>query len=897
MRARGLPVRMPSPLIGAWSVGLLAVLVAWGPLIAVPGELFQRDLIYPWFGEDAFLDFHPLLAPDGVAALGHLTLMPLYAPAIGVAQLFGLDGTAVIRLVLIQIAVVAYSGAFVAFVTLAGHERRGVALGALVAGVFAAVNPWAIARIEHVGLLAGYAFTPLAVAAVVAAERRRSWRMAAVAGVAMVGVAVSPHFLIYAAGIGFVGAVIGLLRAPGWYARRGLLQRIGVGLLAFGALEAYALAPLISAGWLSAGVPGELTAAASDLAVREPGAPTLDAITLTANPQWHAAMRPVGLAAVAWRGLALIPVAALAAAAVSGRWRRTAIPLVAIVVAVSAFVVWADSGQARTLLEGLVSAVPGGRGLREPDKLLGLSALAQAWGLGAAAAVAWTLTGRARWAGLAANAALAVLLAALIVPAAGRFLWTDGVTGWRPAPLPEGYASVLATVRADAAAERVAVFERGERVPDWDDTRVLRHVATRAVRPGSLIGDRVASVSKGLELARGLESDAMLDVLRAEGVDRVLVATDSETGRELAARLAAESGVTTLARSEWLTYARIASEAPIAQAASAWSTVSGARGVAAAPMGTAPLVLDGPLRARPDDLGGVDVIDASGPAAAPAPIDGARLAALAPAAEGGWEGVDGSPAGFIRWRRVLELQDLHVDAFGLGLGFAWAPPSTGTAARTLVTEIPVTGEASDVLLRALAGDGVAPLRVRAVQAGAEIGAIEIARGGPEGFDWVRLAQGVLPAGGPVSVEIEAGAGFAAVNAVALTPGGSAPAQVTTEPRPPPAIVATRRSRTEIDVRVDGARGPFVLVVNETFHPAWRATWSGGEARPVPVGLARMGFVIDGAGDFSVQVGFAPQPAQNAGLGVTAAAGAALVGLLVAVAVGRRRRAGTMAEVP
>ena len=141
------------------------------------------------------------------------------------------------------------------------------------------------------------------------------------------------------------------------------------------------------------------------------------------------------------------------------------------------------------------------------------------------------------------------------------------------------------------------MFERGERVPDSDETRVLRHVATRAVRPGSLIGDRVASVSKGLELARGLESDAMLDVLRAEGADRVLVATDSESGRKLAARLTAESGVTTLDRSAWLTYLQIASEAPIAQAASAWSAISGARGVATAPMDTAPLVMDGPLRA------------------------------------------------------------------------------------------------------------------------------------------------------------------------------------------------------------------------------------------------------------------------------------------------------------
>ena len=67
--------------------------------------------------------------------------------------------------------------------------------------------------------------------------------------------------------------------------------------------------------------------------------------------------------------------------------------------------------------------------------------------------------------------------------------------------------------------------------------------------------------------------------------------------------------------------------------------------------------------------------------------------------------------------------------------------------------------------------------------------------------------------------------------------------------------------------------------------------------PVPVGLARMGFVIDGAGDFSVQVRFAPQSAQHVGFGVTAPASAALAGLLVATAVGHRRRAGTMAEVP
>lgn len=892
-----MPMRMSVPLLGAWSVGLLAVLVAWGPLIVIPGELFQRDLIYPWFGEDVFLDFHPLLAPDGFAALGHLTLMPLYAPAIGVAQLFGLDGTAVIRLVLIQIAVIAYSGAFVAFVTLAGHDRRGVALGALATGVFVAINPWAIARIEHVGLLAGYAFTPLALAAVVAAERRRSWRMAVVAGVAMVGVAVSPHFLIYTVGIGLVGATIGLLRAPSWPARRGLLQRMGVAILAFGALEAYALAALISASWLSAGLPGELTAAPSDLTVRGPDAPRMDAITLTANPQWHAAMRPVGLPAVAWRGLALIPVAALVAAAVSRRWRRTAIPLVAIVVAVSTFVVWADSGQARTLLEGLVSIVPGGRSLREPDKLLGLSAFAQAWGLGAVATVAWSATGRARWIGLTANAALAVLLVGLIVPATGRFLWTEGATGWRPVPLPEGYASVVATVRADTATERVAVFERGERVPDWDDARVLRHVATRAVRPGSLMSDRVASVSKGLELARGLESDAVLDVLRAEGADRVLVAIDSESGRELAARLAAEPGVTTLDRSDWLTYIQIAGEAPIAEAATAWSAVSGAQGVAAAPTNTAPLVIDGSLRARADDLEGINVIDASGLASAPTLVDGVRLVALAPAAEGKWEGVDGSPAGFVRWRRVLELEGLHVDALGLGLGFAWALPSTrAAAARTLRAEIPVAGDASDVLLRAMVGDGAAPLGARAVQAGAEVGVIEIARRGPEEFEWVRLAEGVLPAGGPVSVEIEAGAGFAAVNAVALVPTGSVALRATAALTPPPTIAAARRSRTEINVRVDGALSPFVLVVNEAFHPAWRATWSGGDARPVPVGLARMGFVVYGAGDFTVHVRFVPQLAENVGLGVTAAAGVVLVGLLAPAVLRYRGRAKTTAEV-
>ena len=813
--------------------------------------------------------------------------MPLYVPAIGIAQIFNLDGTAVIRIVIAQIVAVAYTGSFVAFLTLAGNSRRNTISGAVVAGVFAATNPWVIARVEHLGLLAGYAFVPLAIAAIVTAERRQSWRMAAAAGIALSGIAISPHYVIYMGAIGITGSILALLRGPRQTISVGLLQRIGVALLVFGALEAYALAPLVSTSLLSDGLPDEFIT--TDLAVRFPNAPLIDAITLTSNPQWHSKMRPTGLSSLAWRGLALIPMAALILVATSRFQRKTAVPLVAVAFATTAFVGWADSGYGRTVLETMMASIPGGRSLREPDKLLGLSAHAQAWGLGAVVTLVWSAFSRSHWVRLTSTTALVVALASIVLPATERLLWTENASGWRPVHLPNGYAKVLATVRADAETSRVAVFERGARVPDWDQNRILRHVATRSIPAQSVVGERVASVSKGMELLRNLDSDATLAVLRAEGVDRVLIATDTKNGRDLASRLTTEANVTTIDQSDWLTYVRIAGETPVAQTATAWSIISGIRNAGTAPSNTAPFPVDTSVRTRPDDLAGINILGSSKTEPRPALINGTKFAALTPATNDGWTSIDSSPAGFARWLRVLDIHGLHVDAFDNGLGFAWTSSSTKpTTTPKILQEIRMPEGTSDVLLRALVGNDVAALRIRVVQAGSELNTTEINRPGSERFEWVQVANRVSSIGGPLSIEIGASIGFAAANGVGLVPHGLVSIGLTTDPAPTPQIVASRRSRTEIDVDLHGARNPFVLVLNETFHPAWRARWEDKEARPVPIGLARMGFVIDEAGDVPIQVRFVPQHAGNIGLGITIVASLLLTGLFITTAVDSRK---------
>lgn len=883
MRARGLP----APLVLAWVLGFLVVFVVWSPLLLVPGELFQRDLIYPWFGEDALLDFHPLLGRDGLPALGHLTLMPLYLPAVGIAQVFNLDGTAVIRIVIVQIVAVAYTGAFIAFLTLAGNVRWSTISGAIVAGIFASTNPWVVARVEHLGLLAGYAFVPLAIAAIVTAERRQSWRMATVTGIALSGIAISPHYVIYMGLIGIAGAILVLLRGPRRTINIGVLQRIGVALLVFITLEAYAVTPFISSSLLAEGLPNELIA--SDLAVRSPDAPLIDAITLTSNPQWATKLRPIGLSPLVWRGLALIPMTALLLVVISRFQRKTALLLLVAAFATTAIVAWADSGYGRPVLETVISSIPGGRSLREPDKLLGLSAHAQAWGLGAVVTLLWSASSQAHWVKLTSTTALVIILTSIILPATDRLLWTENVSGWRPTRLPNGYASVLETVRADSDAIRVAVFERGARTPDWDPTRILRHVATRSISAQSVVSERVASVSKGMELLRNLHPDELLTVLRAEGVNRVLITTDTKDGRDLASRLTTEANVTMIDQSDWLTYVRIAGETPVAQTATAWSIISGIRKAGTAPSNTAPFPVDTSVRTRPDDLAGIHILDSTQTEPRPELIKETEFTALTPATNDGWTGIDSSPAGFARWLRVLDIHGLHVDAFDNGLGFAWTSASTKpTPTPKIIQEISIPEGTSDVLLRALVGKNVAALHIRVVQAGSELKTTVINRPGFERFEWVQVANSVSSIGGPLLLEIGASKGFAAANGVGLVPHGLVSVGLTSDPAPTPQIVTSRRSRTEIDVAIHGARNPFVLVLNETFHPAWRASWEKKEARPVPIGLARMGFVIDEAGDVPIQVRFAPQHAGNIGLGITLVTSLLLTGLFVTTVVDSRK---------
>ena len=85
-----------------------------------------------------------------------------------------------------------------------------------------------------------------------------------------------------------------------------------------------------------------------------------------------------------------------------------------------------------------------------------------------------------------------------------------------------------------------------------------------------------------------------------------------------------------------------------------------------------------------------------------------------------------------------------------------------------------------------------------------------------------------------------------------------------------------------------ARAPFLLVLNETYNPLWRASYPGGVAAPVAIGATQMGFLIPHTGDFEFRIEFVPQAAHDLGLGVALAALVLVLAALVWPAARRLR---------
>ncbi|MBM4438594.1 MAG: hypothetical protein FJ029_15535, partial [Actinobacteria bacterium] len=568
--------------------------------------------------------------------------------------------------------------------------------GALTAGLFYALNPWAMARVEHLGVLAGYALAPAVLATAVLAFRRQSRRFAVATGLLLAIAAVSPHYLAYVTILLVALLMWRLIRAGSVGVARRHLGNAALGVLAFLALEAFVLAPSIASAWLGRGLPAEFAAAATDLALGSSGSPWLDALMLTGNARWRAEMRPGGIGAWAWTVVGLAPAATLPVALVVNRTRRTVtaslIALAALPIALAGV---AELPGIRPLLEAAVAGIPGGRALREPDKLLGLAALAYAWGVGmvAATVAGWGSIVPRRRAPLGAIPivlAFVLVLVAYTTPAVAYFLWRPAVANWLPRAIPAGYAAVLDAVRADAAPdERVLVLESDERVPRWDATRLLRHLVTRAMPSLGTVTVRHPVNAYDVSLLETLADEDLADGVASTGAGRVIVARDTAAGEALAARLAGRPEFQPEATSDVLAVYRVARPGqPLAWATGALTAVAG-YDPAVGRRGAAVVVDAAVGRCPPADpslaLVGDPALDRHAVRFACLPRQYLAPLRAGTGTSSDWQEADGSPAGLARWLAALRSANLRVTSQGYGLGFAWTgvpgqfvPPGTAT---------------------------------------------------------------------------------------------------------------------------------------------------------------------------------------------------------------------------
>lgn len=889
-----------------WTIlGLGLVAAAWAKLLFTPGELLQRDLEYPLFATDIFGDFYPMLAADGRSALGHLSLTPVFAVVALVLNVFGGTSGGAIRWLIVGQSLVAFLSMFTLYRLMSARFRLSDVsknIGALGAGMFYALNPWAIARVEHLGLLFGYSLLPLVLGLAVLAVSRRSIPLAILVGLVGALLAASPHYLVFATVLLGLTGVYSLARRR---SRRQLvlLARLATaGGLAFIGLQMFLILPTLASAWLSGGLPAELAATAEDVAISRGAVSPVALMTLTNNPIWSGNMRPGGQVVWIWSPVGLLPLGALIWSAVR---RGSASSIVYLFLALALFILALETMleiEAGSGLTGfLIAHLPGGRALRESDKLTGLLALAYAWGVGEA--LSWTTrlgSVRARLPAFAMTIAFAVALAAIGAPAIRYFLWTNGVANWLPVQWPSGYESPVTALRQSLPSTRLMVFERDERVPKWDATRVLRQPVSRALPGIPMVGWRHAGNSVYVVSALTATPAELAAAVRGAGADRVLVVHDTREGRELNERISASADFRVEVLDEYASLYSIRNTAVgEGYAAVEWRAVNGTGGLSAfagsSDVDEVVFVADANVAGCPPELLLLKrvTLPAAGDVFPPCELP-ERMWPLRPdaALQTGWEDAAGSAAGLSRWVQALNRNDVAVREYDHGMGFAWIEPGT-IASRTALFPIDDVVSGSDLYLRALVGDRAAPLVVEMLDARGTVQAqTRIDEPGQTRFDWLALGS----PSGINRLRITAGEGLGGVNVLGQGADGGrfvAPSALAAR-SPPIAIQVERVSRTTLRATVRGASGPFALVVNENYSPVWRATHGGAEVRPFPAGYARMGFLIQGDGDFEIQIEFVPQRWHDAGLWISLATLVVTIAYLFAPIaarlVGYRRRA-------
>lgn len=861
----------------------MVVAVFWA-IIATPGDLQQRDL-YPSLELDRVIEHsvYPLWSPRGTLNIAGTGRLPITLLLVGFAKLVGLDGATYARLIVLWIAALGYVSAFASFALISRWRpavpKTAVAIGAMVTAVSLVVNPWTIARLEHSWLLAQWAAAPLVLGLYVEGTRtgRRRWIVGSALTFALLGAA-QPHYLVFTT-LSLAAWVTGT-----WivhrHDRRRTLADASLWSTTLVLLLAYQIAPFVALK-LFGGSPDPaytlMDQTRTTISRYQDLPTTLQGI---ANFNWHQRFVLQDASRLPWEVAGWLVAALPLAAAMRRRWGAPALQVAgigyaaALVAAASAWEPTADAYQAA------VNTVPGLWVFREPDRVVGLFVMAQAFGAGFVVA---DLTSRLRGCRQIWHAIGPAILAAYVGLALGvhaapaiPLLWDENRPGYVPHSLPLDYRAALRAADRDAGpAGRILVVSSDDRTPPWDDTRILRLMEAASLASPALTGDTRSPVppapvaGRWIEFLLGMDPAEALDAVRRAGFSHVIVVRDQPDGDELARAFLATRDANVLASGPNALAMRVHEAAPLVQALdAAWTD----RLDMSAPDGSAHLLANHQeAPAIPEQFAGAgttrDAVFATD-----------RAVALRPVTP--WFGFHSGRGGWTRggayaderqaWLKHLERIDLQDWAADYNLGLAFA--TSGGQRQPLQLDLP-DAQGRDIWIRTFSSPQSSWIESAIGQDAIRLTTSSSSTG------WVWQFVGEARS---TTLSIQAGPGLEAVSTVALTPRGWRPQvpQALT-PLRQPALNVSERQRTRIEATVQATEGVAFVVLREAYDPVWLAWVDGRAYAPVLADGLWNGYVVPVTEESRLTFEYAPQRWYDIGIAISALSASAL---LVALAV-------------
>ena len=532
---------------------LVTVAVAWR-IIVTPGELTRWDTVYPFASEFWIRRFTSAWDTSYGSGLVYMSRTYADAPWGLAVQALGLSTEAAGKFHWLSWHLLGFVAGYFGARLLVGPEIRAahpvaVRAGLLLAGLFWALNPWSLGRWGQLHVHVSAVMLPLFMGLVVSAtrahdSRARTQRALAAAAILAFAVSASPHYM-----------AIGVLTGLGWFvyaavtargARRPIVVTALVFMSGYAIFAAFFLVPYFVANIAGSATGPNYVITEGDIGASGPSLSVSNTLALNGHEGWDWFFRPSNPDALpGWRMASLVPAALLMLAL----WRlprhRQVLGYAVILGGVTAlFQIATYAESTRPAFLAVVADAPFGWALKEPDKLSGALALAYLPGIALAPATFARYAPRGLPAvGTIQTAALGLVLTGYMLPGI-QWALLDENAQHAPEPFPASFHTAPAELdrrNADGASRTLlAIWD--QRRPEWSSQNrnlpeIERVSVTTPYAGSSLpVGDRLAAL---------VESDAanMSDALRAHGVARVLVATDTTRGQDLAQRLRQTDGL------------------------------------------------------------------------------------------------------------------------------------------------------------------------------------------------------------------------------------------------------------------------------------------------------------------------------------------------------------------